>query len=73
MTNIRFSCDDAQLVSVGGADAAVCVWKRNDITIAGGDNALIQAKISYHGDSEDSDTDTEEDGGWLLKCGTLFI
>lgn len=53
MTNVRWSNDDSLLLSVGGADTALMVWARD----ASGH------KESKAVDSEESDEDTEEDGG----------
>jgi len=53
VTNVRWSNDDGLLLSVGGADTALMVWTREP---AG-------HKESKAVDSEESDDDTEEDGG----------
>ena len=46
------------MVSVGGADTAVMVWEHESTRRPG-----------QQGDSEDSDTDSEEEGGkLLLQC-----
>ncbi len=52
VTNVRWSANDTHLISVGGADTAVMVWSHG---------ASDQAR----GDSDDSDTDSEEEGGQL--------
>ena len=66
MTNVRFSHDDRKLVSVGGADTSVMVWTRNagsrepvsDETSQSGAPVVTSSGFS----SEDSDTDSEEEG-----------
>ena len=66
MTNVRFSHDDRKLVSVGGADTSVMVWTHNagsrepvsDETSQSGAPVVTSAGFS----SEDSDTDSEEEG-----------
>lgn len=55
MTNVRWSHDDRKLISVGGADTSIMVWSRDG---AGEGNAC--------GDSDDSDTDSEEEGEFIL-------
>lgn len=60
MTNIRWSNDDAMLLSVGGADTALMIWTREP----------PGHKESKAVDSEESDDDTEEDGG---KRGTTLL
>uniref|UniRef100_H2YU32 Uncharacterized protein n=1 Tax=Ciona savignyi TaxID=51511 RepID=H2YU32_CIOSA len=54
VTNVRWSHDSSQLCSLGGADTALFLWSY--LTTPG--------NIRYHGDSEDSDTDSEEEGGY---------
>uniref|UniRef100_UPI003AAE605C echinoderm microtubule-associated protein-like 6 n=1 Tax=Centroberyx gerrardi TaxID=166262 RepID=UPI003AAE605C len=54
VTNVRWSNDDAALLSVGGADTALMIWSREP---AG-------HKESKAVDSEESDDDAEEDGGY---------
>ncbi|XP_013391678.1 echinoderm microtubule-associated protein-like 6 [Lingula anatina] len=54
VTNVRWSAQDKCLVSTGGADTAVMVWAHP----AAGDRMVTR------GESDDSDTDSEEDGGY---------
>ena len=49
VTNVRWTVDDTYLVSVGGADTALMVWSHG--------------AREHSGDSENSDSDSEEDGG----------
>lgn len=53
VTNVRWSSDDAMLLSVGGADTALMIWAREG----------IGPRESKAVDSEESDDDAEEDGG----------
>lgn len=53
MTNVRWSNDDSLLLSVGGPDTALMIWARDS----------SGHKESKGVDSEESDEDTEEDGG----------
>ncbi|KAJ8309461.1 hypothetical protein KUTeg_014335 [Tegillarca granosa] len=54
VTNVRWSYDDNLLVSVGGADTSVMVWKHGS----------AENRTTTCGDSDDSDTDSEEEGGY---------
>ncbi|XP_029706344.1 echinoderm microtubule-associated protein-like 6 isoform X7 [Takifugu rubripes] len=54
VTNVRWSNDDSLLLSVGGADTALMIWARDS----------SGHKESKGVDSEESDEDTEEDGGY---------
>ncbi len=68
MTNVRFSSDDEKLVSTGGADTAVVVWKHQGGTRGQSedqsDPALPVSSSSSSGGlvDEESDTDSEEEG-----------
>ena len=52
VTNVRWTYDDRVLISVGGADTALMVWS----------HAVTGTRENCHGESDDSDTDSEEDG-----------
>ncbi|XP_036071655.1 echinoderm microtubule-associated protein-like 6 isoform X3 [Oryzias melastigma] len=54
VTNVRWSNDDSVLLSVGGGDTALMIWTREP----------PGHKESKAVDSEESDDDTEEDGGY---------
>ena len=53
VTNIRFSSGDKKLVTTGGADTALMVF----------DHIVPAGRITQCGDSDDSDIDSEEEGG----------
>ena len=54
VTNVRWTNGDSRLVSVGGADTSVMVWS----------HARAHDREEVGGDSDDSDTDSEEEGGY---------
>ena len=54
VTNVRWTSDDGRLISVGGADTSVMVWS----------HARAHESEDTGGDSDDSDTDSEEEGGY---------
>ncbi|XP_034043528.1 echinoderm microtubule-associated protein-like 6 [Thalassophryne amazonica] len=54
VTNVRWSNEDDMLLSVGGADTALMIWTREPLS----------HKDSKAVDSEESDNDMEEDGGY---------
>lgn len=59
MTNVRWCHDDQKLVTVGGADMSVMVWASNN---------PAGKTTTCRGESDDSDTDSEEEGNLLLFC-----
>ncbi|XP_075781606.1 echinoderm microtubule-associated protein-like 6 isoform X3 [Pelodiscus sinensis] len=54
VTNVRWLHNDSVLLTVGGADTALMIWTREFVSIQ--ESKLV--------DSEESDTDVEEDGGY---------
>ena len=66
MTNVRWSHDSSQVASTGGADTALFLWTRENIEIASSSKFEAgPSNVEYRGDSDDSDTDSEEEGGEL--------
>jgi len=68
VTNVRFTHDDRKLVSAGGADMSVMVWvhssgSREPAPETGQSAALVSSSSGYI--SEESDTDSEEEGTQL--------
>lgn len=53
VTNVRWCHDDQKLVTVGGADMSVMVWASNN---------PAGKTTTCRGESDDSDTDSEEEG-----------
>ena len=53
VTNVRWTADGKKLVSSGGADTAIMVWARQSTQDKDG---------AIRGESDDSDTDSEEEG-----------
>ena len=68
MTNVRFSHDDRKLVSLGGGDTSVMVWTHNvgsrDQAAETGQPDDRKAPSSFS--SEESDTDSEEEGAKVI-------
>lgn len=56
VTNVRWTCDDSMLVTLGGADMSLMVWT----------NEMEGSREKRPCDSEESDTGSEEDGGVLV-------
>lgn len=53
VTNVRWTYDDSMLVTLGGADMSLMVWT----------NEMEGYQEKRPCDSEESDIDSEEDGG----------
>ena len=76
MTNVRFSHNDRQLVSLGGADTSLMVWahssgSRDPAPETDQSDARPATSLSYI--SEESDTDSEEEGEDRMGCGWAFL
>ena len=74
MTNVRFSHDDKKLVSLGGADMSVMVWSHS----AGSRDPTppddqSDAAISSGYMSQESDTDSEEEGEICISVTSSYI
>lgn len=54
VTNVRWTYDDSMLVTLGGADMSLMVWT----------NEVESHREKKYCDSEESDIDSEEDGGY---------
>lgn len=66
VTSVRFSHDDRQLVSLGGADMSLMVWSHTtgsrDPVASTTDQSDPSSMTSLGYLSEESDTDSEEEG-----------
>ena len=67
VTNVSWTPGDTHLVSVGGADTAVMVWAHGSAS----------ERANCRGDSDDSDTDSEEEGGKncdsTQECHCIYV
>ena len=61
MTNVRWSQVSNQGASTGGGDTALFIWERQDLKLPKSEEGL-ENTISYRGNSDESDTDSEEEG-----------
>ena len=60
---MRWTAGDEYVISVGGADTAVMLWKHRTASSTGGSC----------GDSDDSDTDSEEEGGKFTQTALRIL
>lgn len=63
VTNVRWTHDDKYLVSVGGADTAVMVWS----------HVYPAERASTQGESDESDDESEGEGGNWPENFTVII
>lgn len=63
VTNVRWTHDDSLLVTVGGGDTCLMIWAHEPE----GHREIRQC------DSEESDIESEDDGGKKLSSSKIFI
>eukprot|EP00741_Cyanophora_paradoxa_P013197 tig00000178_g12749.t1 len=59
VTCVRFTADDQRLVSTGGADLAICQWRRAGDAAAKGDGNDDDDEAAGKGDESESEDDSE--------------